>query len=87
MYFGDNDSARQALVKDHSPILPSLHLVMQCVEWDYTNKSAPWYASVPTETNIADAPSRLEASKLLAECRAKEVRPVPPIPGMLDDLV
>ena len=56
VYFGDNDSARQALVKAYSPILPSLHLVIQCVEWDYTNKSAPWYARVPTEANIADAP-------------------------------
>jgi len=68
VYFGDNDSARQALVKAYSPILPSLHLVIQCVECDYTNKSTPWYARVPAEANIADAPSRLEASKLLADC-------------------
>ena len=34
IYFIDNESARLALVKSYSPILPSLRLIMLCLEWD-----------------------------------------------------
>ena len=76
IYFIDNESARLALVKSYSPILPSLRLIMLCLEWDNRNGGTPWYARVPTYSNIADGPSRFEVTE---ELRRLNVVVVPPI--------
>ena len=74
-YFIDNESARLALVKSYSPCLPSLKIVMECLAWDQDSFSSPWYARVPTHSNIADAPSRMTTSTELRDMKAVCVVP------------
>ena len=76
MYFIDNESARLALVKSYSPVLPSLSLVQECVAVDFQITSSPWYARVPTFSNIADSPSRMVVSDDLKALGARVVCPV-----------
>ena len=75
LYFIDNESARLALVKAYSPVVPSLNLVMKCLAIDFEISSAPWYARVPTFSNISDAPSRMVLSPELRSLGAKVVYP------------
>ena len=74
IYFIDNDSARLALIKGYSPVLTSLKLIMSCAFEDAQLRSSPWYARVPTKSNIADEPSRMRKDNLL-KLGAKIVRP------------
>ena len=78
IYFIDNESARLALVKAYSPVLASLLLVSQCLEWDYANQSHGWFARVPTVSNVADLPSRMEIGPFLLSLGATVVSPVFP---------
>ena len=64
IYFIDNDSARLALIKGYSPVLASLLLIMTSAQQDAELSSAPWYARVPTHSNPADEPSRMESTEL-----------------------
>ena len=75
IYFIDNDSARAALVKGYSPVLPSLGLIMECAKLDAWGRSSSWYARVPSKSNIADAPSRMDASYLKEKFGALVVSP------------
>ena len=59
IYFVDNESARLSMIKAYSPVLPSLHIVIQCLEWDYKHESVAWYARGPSASKPGDAPSRL----------------------------
>ena len=77
IYFIDNDSARLALVKAYSPVLASMQIIIQSVLWDGANDSRSWFARVPTESNIADGPSRMSSVDVLA-AGAKLVPPVFP---------
>jgi hypothetical protein len=76
LYFIDNDSARLALVKSYSPVLPSLKIISECSEWDCANSSCAWYARVPTEANVADGPSRMESREVVQNYGARIVPPV-----------
>jgi hypothetical protein len=78
IYFLDNDSARLALVKAYSPVLPSIRIVMSCLDWDFRSNSDSWYARVPTAANISDGPSRMDPSALLARFPARVMPPVFP---------
>ena len=78
LYFLDNESARLALVKAYSPVLASLEIVLQCVEFDAKEQCQSWYARVPTLSNIGDAPSRMRYSSELRELGAKIVEPIIP---------
>jgi hypothetical protein len=75
IYFIDNDSARLSLIKSYSPVLPSLSIIVKCSAWDNENGSISWYARVPTASNIADDPSRFDATLLRVKFQAKLVRP------------
>ena len=77
VFFIDNESARLALVKQYSPVLPSLRLLMQCSAFDVRHGLTPWYARVPTASNIADGPSRM-ISKQVENLGSKRVDPVLP---------
>ena len=66
IYFIDNDSARVALVKQYSPVLSSLRILIQCTTLDALHLMVPWYARVPTASNPADGPSRLDDKDLRA---------------------
>ena len=59
LYFIDNESARSAMIRAYSPILSSLKIVQDCLQWDYNNESSGWYARVPTASNCGDEPSRM----------------------------
>jgi hypothetical protein len=81
IYFIDNDSARLACVKSYSPVLSSLNLIMQGLAWDSIFESSAWYGRVPTASNPADDPSRMD-SKLVKELfGARIVDPIFP-PGV-----
>ena len=81
IYFVDNESARLALIKMYSPVLPTLDILMQITAWDFANQSHPWYSRVPTYSNIGDDPSRMCAKFLKEHLGAIVVEPVWP-PGV-----
>ena len=78
IYFIDNESARLSLVKSYSPVLPSLKIVMQCIEWDFDHCSNSWYARVPTVCSISDGPSRMRIDGFLQSLNPVVVQPVCP---------
>ena len=75
IYFIDNDAARLGLVKAYSPVLPSLGIIMDCLNWDYANSAESWYARVPSASNISDGPSRLDFELVYDELKATRVVP------------
>ena len=81
IYFIDNDSARLACIKSYSPVLASLNLIMQGLMWDSEFNSSAWYGRVPTASNPADDPSRMDAECVRTTFGAKIVEPVFP-PGV-----
>ena len=78
IYFIDNEAARLGLIKAYSPVLASLRLIVQCLEWDFKNASSPWYARVPTACNPADGPSRMNLETVPKRLRPNVVRPIFP---------
>ena len=78
IYFIDNESARIAMVRAYSPVIPSLKIIMQCIAWDLHNDCSPWYARVPTACNPADGPSRMSLDTVPAWLNAKVVPPIFP---------
>ena len=87
IYFIDNDSARLACIKAYSPVLPSLVIVMDCLAWDSDNSSSSWFARAPTDSNIADDPSRMDPRLLVEVFGARAVSPVFPEEGMALDIL
>ena len=66
LHFVDNDAARAGLIKGYSPSLASCKLIAEAALEDVRIQAASWYARVPTQSNVADHPSRFERSLLLA---------------------
>jgi len=87
IFFIDNDSARLACIKAYSPILASLHIIMDCVKWDCANNCSSWYARVPTASNVGDDPSRMSATLLQKRFGARIVKPVFPIGSWATDVL
>jgi hypothetical protein len=88
IWFIDNESARQAMIRAYSPVESSLLIIVDCVTFDYTYAVHSWHARVPTGCNIADAPSRLKMSKFLVDVECRVVDPVSPAgPAMLESMV
>lgn len=88
IWFIDNESARQAMIRAYSPVVSSLLIIVDCVTFDYTHAVQSWHARVPTGCNIADAPSRLKMSKFLVDVECRVVDPVSPAgPAMLESMV
>eukprot|EP00973_Karenia_brevis_P022592 3109599-Karenia_brevis.AAC.1 len=59
LFFIDNDSARFALIKQYSPVVQSAEILWKMAEVDAELRCWPWYARVASDSNPADAPSRL----------------------------
>ena len=78
VFFIDNESARLALIKSYSPVLPSLRIICECTAWDCKFQCVPWYARVPTVANVADGPSRMVKGEVVKDFGAKIVEPVFP---------
>ena len=84
IFFVDNEAARLGLVKAYSPVLPSLALIMDCMQWDYFHQVSSWYARVPTACNVADKPSRFDCRVAELSHGAVVVKPVCPSGYFLD---
>jgi len=82
LYFIDNESARIAAIKAYSPVLASLHIITECLGWDFNANSQAWYARVPTCANIADSPSRMKVCEGLKSLGAFCVPPIFPVGTM-----
>ena len=75
LFFVDNDSAKDAVVRGYSPSLPSALLVGALWQTMAAAGAAPWFDRVPGPSNIADGPSRLrfeDLRKLGAQQRVLE---------------
>ena len=64
LVFVDNDAARAALIKGSSGSMPSARLVHQAWLAASRHGMSPWFERVPSPSNVADAPSRLDLSCL-----------------------
>jgi hypothetical protein len=64
LFFLDNDAARLALIKARSPSVASNLLVRSFLLRDVRAPSWPWFGRVPSPSNIADGPSRLDYSSM-----------------------
>jgi hypothetical protein len=60
LYFIDNDSARDALIRGSSKSLASFVLVSMFFSFEARFPSYPWFNRVPSHSNPADPPSRGE---------------------------
>jgi hypothetical protein len=81
IYFIDNNSARFSLITGASPVLQSLRIIHEGWLLDAASLSLPWYARVPSVSNVADYPSRLQFDlmRMLSSCAsATRVQPVTP---------
>ena len=58
LYFIDNEGVKEALVAGTTKSKASRDMLIQCMVEDSKNDSLPWYARVPSPSNIADGPSR-----------------------------
>ena len=73
--FIDNDSARHGLINGYSPVRRSAAMIAAATRLFSTLGSHVWYGRVPTASNLADAPSRLDFSRLRAWKGSQEVSP------------
>ena len=60
LIFVDNDSARYALIRGYSPVVASANLVQEVSHVECQEGIFSWYARVPSASNPADPPSRLD---------------------------
>lgn len=78
VYYIDNESVREALVRGWTGALASRALLLQCAWADVALSAVSWYARVPSPSNPADGPSRLEDPAMPEWPDAVEDVPVPP---------
>ena len=60
----DNDGVRDSLIACHCSSQNALPILDACIRLESTLEWNVWYNRVPTESNVADDPSRLEISEL-----------------------
>ena len=66
IFFLDNDAARYGLIKGYSPTRTSAWLLSEAWRLDEGSGVTAWFDRVPTKSNCADGPSRLDFSRLWA---------------------
>ena len=81
IFFIDNDSARQALVKGYSPLLQPLEFVSECYRIACRHNIDVWFTRVPTDANISDGPSRMDDAWVKKFLWCSVVHPVEPHDG------
>ena len=69
--FVDNESAKHALISGYSPIRASLGILNVSAELDAGLALHQWVTRVPSASNPADAPSRLEFAHLRPDRRTR----------------
>ena len=82
--FVDNDSAKEALVRGYSPSVASFNLLITNAEVDVETRCLAWYTRVPSKSNPADDPSRMEFDRPRKFFGAKLVESVFPKNRMED---
>ena len=65
-WFLDQDAARRGLKKGYSASMRSGVIIDLTADLMATVGTYPWFARVPTASNIADGPSRGKTEELLA---------------------
>ena len=76
LYFIDNEGVKEALVTGVTKSMASRRMLIECMKEDSGNQSLPWYARVPSPSNIADGPSRLCTEELSENFDIEMVQPV-----------
>ena len=71
LFFIDNDGVKEAFVAGttRSKASTSRRMLVEAMVQDARNDSLTWYTKVPSPSNIADAPSRLNWEELGADDR------------------
>ena len=64
LFFLDNDAARAALIKARSPSVASNSLVRSFLLCESRGPAWPWFARVPSPSNLSDDPSRLDFNQV-----------------------
>ena len=83
--FIDNDGARFGLIKGYSPTRPSAWLIGEFWAEEAKAQAVSWFARVPSQSNCADGPSRLDFSRL-KDIKGWRVIQVPP-PSFVAELL
>ena len=76
--FVDNNAAKDSLVRGHMDSLTGDPLLQSVLLLEFEQMSHNWYARVPTASNIADDPSRLNFSALERDKRSSRAFPEQP---------
>jgi hypothetical protein len=71
LFFVDNESAKFACVNMMSWSVHSKRIIAAIVKFDIDNQSWTWYSRVPSFSNPADPPSRLEFEEVERRFKAK----------------
>lgn len=66
VYYIDNESARMAFIRGTGETLRASSLVQEFVENEAAQQHRVWFGRVPSHSNPADSPSRLEFSHVLS---------------------
>ena len=64
MCFIDNEAARHSPTRASARTMHDRMIVSACLRLEDTHSLRPWYSRVPTASNIADPPSRLEFDEM-----------------------
>ena len=67
VYYIDNESARMAYIRGTGETLRASLLVQSFVEDEAAQQHRVWFGRVPSHSNPADSPSRLDFSQVLAK--------------------
>ena len=83
VYYIDNDAARYGLIKADSDNEHSAELIRMFYKCELEAPTLPWFARVPSQSNVADLPSRGE----LFECADKYLASIKFLHEAEDDLL
>ena len=64
VFYTDNNTVRDTLISCNSSNKVAKALLISVLALECVRQVTPWYARVPTDSNMSDAPSRLETSHL-----------------------
>ena len=87
VFYGDNDAARASMIAGRAATVVSSHLVESFVSKEMELQIKPWFARVPTASNIADDPSRLSDETVVALGSVKSVVTWSEVESALDHFV
>lgn len=76
LYFIDNEGVKEALITGVTKSTASKSMLIECMKEDSQNQSLPWYARIPSPSNISDGPSRLCTVELFENFDVEMVQPM-----------